>query len=321
MKKVAIIDVLEAAIGRVPNHKRSRAAVQFSASKEVLSQNIEAIYQQSTQRIIELEYYLEWALTLKDNSKLKPYNNRYSDAERIYALHHNIEELKESEVQQLNSRLSSWINNSALRELNEYLLYYLLHIYEFCSVVKHSEKDLTESNIKDIGEKSRDFEKQNLSKRLITLKKDFNINITHRNELLSLYKIRNILSHFDGIVPRTFCKDNGFLYVSWPVNQYELERRRDGKKIPYHKVRKPFRDEDYSQIRIVWLNKARKVKYKPEDKIELSANNLRELLFFYRFVFNELQETLIKFFTANNIKVRDFEEYKVQIALYSITED
>lgn len=309
MRQYTLLDILQAMLDQVPLTQRSKATIEFDLSKDNTSQNIEAIYQQSCQRLSQLAHYLHWSATFKDNTALRPNSPSESAQRNIGMLFNDPAKLEHGVLQSLNNDFSSWISNQILRELNEFLSYYLLNIYETCLVIDQSSSSITPKDVVGIREQSANFEKSNLKERFKQLRQCYGIAVTHTTEACSLYEIRNIFAHFDGVVQRKFCKNDGQLKMFWPANTYYLERRKDGKKIPYHRVQKPFCGTVYGPLHITWLNKPKEITYNSGDKISLSYEQMNELLFFYLYIFHELQEAQIEFCKSHEVPVRNISEY------------
>ena len=308
-KKIKLLDVLQAGLNLIPLNDRANSTIEFDINRQNISGNLEVLYQNSNQRIAQLAYYTHWSSNFRDNSDLQPELLLDKIDGNIGMVFNDPTVLKKNVVQSLNNDFSSWISNQVIRELNEYLLFYLLDLYEVCLVVQQAAKPIKPRDVVDIQKKSKKFEKSGLKDRLKELRKNFGIEVAHSKELVSLYVIRNIFAHFDGIVQRKFCKDGEKLEVFWPQNTYELERRSDGKAVSYDSVPKPFKGNDYSQIHITWLNKPYCKTYQVGEKILLTREQINELFFFYLSVFNELQRGLVNFCELNDVRVKDPSQY------------
>jgi hypothetical protein len=69
-------------------------------------------------------------------------------------------------------------------------------LYETCTALKYTGTPITPRNIVDIKKECKEFEKGGMQERLSTLRNKFDFEITHNREILSLYKMRNIFSHY-----------------------------------------------------------------------------------------------------------------------------
>src|SRR5690606_24195534 len=118
-----------------------------------------------------------------------------------------------AETLTLNSSLANWITNQVVRDLNEFLMYYLLGVYESCVLATYAEKSITPRDVLEGRVRSERFGGNGLKDRLKILRKEFGLDLMHKQEVLSLYELRNIFAHFDGTVQRKFCKDRGRLKV------------------------------------------------------------------------------------------------------------
>lgn len=232
----------------------------------------------------------------------------------------DLENIKDEDASVLNHSFSKWISNLLLRELDEFLQYYLLAIYETCLIIKFVGKEITPADIVNAKGAAKDFEESSLKERLKALRQDYDIDFTHKPELYSLHKLRHIFAHFDGIVQKKFCNDSGVLEVAWPVNSVKLKHRKTGKLVPFEKVPRPF-NKEYGEVQINWLSNPNKTEYAVKDKIELSHAELNQLVFFYLYVFNQLHDGLVEYARENGIKVRPFQKYSLTPSLCLIGEE
>jgi len=301
----------------VPHHLKSGASTRFKVDKSAISSNIETLYFIAINRLSHLSYGLGWGMTLKE-SQLRP---KDSSIEEVGFYFHRISEMKDKEVALNNTYFSNWLSNQLIRDLSEFLLFHLLEVYEICLTVKLSEQNLTEAGILEIKERTKRFEQNNLMDRLKIIRKEFGILITHKNELNSIYKLRNVFAHFDGVMQKKYCDGKGKFKAYWPDNKYFLVRRKTGQKVPYHRVRKPYSGNEYSQLRVEWLSKARTRTYKAEEQITLTESDLQSLLFFYMYIFNQIQKGIIKFIKQKDIPVREFNVYGGEVSLSLVGEE
>ena len=304
-----LVEVLESTLALVPIEQRHGMAIEFSSSERLLKQNLEAIYTLASQRLLHLSYYLEWSRTIEKNKELSPEPIEGGNFDYVPATFHDFNDMKPEVLSFFNKSFTGWINNQVVRELNEFLKLYLAELYETCTSLKYTETPVTPRNIIDIKKECLEFEKGGMQERLSTLRKNFDFEITHNREILSLYRMRNILSHYDGIVIKKFCNNAGYLEVVWPQNKFRFKRRNKNEWVPYHKARKAFSSKDYESIQVQWLGKPEVRKYKQQEQITLSYKDLNDLIFFYLYVFNELHAQLVDIVQTSGFKVRDFKEY------------
>lgn len=208
-----IIEVLENTLELVPIEQRFGLAIEFSSSEKALRHNLEAMYTLATQRLLHLSYYLEWSRSIEGNVNLKPEPIEGGDFDYVPATFHNLNEMKPDVFEFFNRSFTSWINNQTVRELNEFLKLYLAELYETCTALEHTATPIRPRDIVDIKEACKAFEKGGMQDRLTTLRKKFGFRISHNREILSLYKLRNVFSHYDGVVTKKFCNKDGYLEV------------------------------------------------------------------------------------------------------------
>jgi len=94
------------------------------------------------------------------------------------------------------------------------------------------------------------FDKGSLKRRLSTLRQSFNLLTPYAEEILFLYKLRNVMTHNDGYVDAKFCDKSGKLRIKWPTNIYRLRCRDTGKYLDDADVPKPFLGANYGQVQI-----------------------------------------------------------------------
>lgn len=207
----------------------------------------------------------------------------------------------------------------AVREFSEFLLFYLMNLYDICAIIRYSDKPIKPEHIIDELQKSKKFRNDGMKDRLKALKDLFGFNLTHHQEILSLYEARNVFSHYDGVVQDHFCNEKGEMQIIWPVNRVRMRLPGRERLVPYHKVPKPF--EGGGQLVITWLDKADVRVYKAGEKIKLTYEDLNNLIFFYLYVFNELQTALIEHVEALDVKTRPFEEYMLRSQVIGMVVD
>lgn len=304
-----LIEVLENTLALVPFDYRKELAIEFRSSEEKLRQNLEAIYTLATQRLLHLSYYLEWSRTIDKKKGLSPEPIEGDNFDYVLAAFHDFNDMKPNVLEFFNASFTSWINNQVVRELNEFLKFYLAELHETCTALKYTKKPITPSDIADIRKECKEFENGGMRERLAALRKNFDFEITHNREILSLYKVRNIFSHHDGIVIKKFCNKDGYLEVVWPQNKFRFKKRDKNEWVPYHKARKAFSSRNYESIQVTWLGNPEIKRYQPQEQIKLSYKDLNDLIFFYLFVFNELHAQLVDIVQGHGLKVKDFKEY------------
>ena len=323
-REFTMLEALEKVLELVPIKDRIGLAIEFSTTEKITKNNLEAIYHMVTQRLAHLAYCLEWSRTTENNGELKPEITSLNTTDYVSATFHDLDSIKPEVVHFLNNSFSYWINNQIVRELSEFLKLYLSELYETCIVLEYAETPLTPRDISDIREECKSFENGGMQERLSYLRKRFDFHITHNSEILSLYKVRNIFSHYDGVVMRKFCNKDGTLTISWPRNTYKFKKRGKREWTPYHKIAKPFYSDIYESVQITWMSQPEIRTYRPLDIIQLSHKDLNDLIFFYLYVFNELHKKLVKIVKDRGLKVKPFERYAVlpdRVRFVSANED
>lgn len=309
IRPFTLVEVLEATFSLVPLEKRSGASVEFKILEKTLEQNLEAMYKIATQRLLHLSYYLEWSRTIKNKKELKPEPLDVTNIDYVAATFCVSENMNLEETKFLNNSFSSWINNQTIRELNEFLKHYLAELHETCTVLEYTKHPIKPKDMVDIKKECKKFEKGGLKERLKILRKKYSFKLTHHEDVLGLYEVRNIFSHFDGIVMKRFCNKEGYLKISWPQNTYKYKKKGKNEWVPHHKIKRPFSADMYESVQITWLGKSEVRKYKPMEQINLSYKDLSNLIFFYLYVFNELHKRLVGVVNEGGIKTKPFKDY------------
>lgn len=309
MRDLSIFQLFQNLIDSIPLSQRHGLTLEITLAKKHAAQNVEAMYRTSTQRLAHLSYFHEWARVLDNSAELKPAHQHKYAPDYIRASFHDLETMNKETTQSLNSLFSNWTTNNIFRDCNEFLLFYLLGVFETCIIAKHYQGPITLEHIIDGRKISEKFENNTVKDRLRILRKDFDIDTIYSQELIGLYKLRNIFSHFDGIIQQGDCQENGTLKVLWPTNTYKFRKTNTNEWIPYRKVRKPFSAEQYDKVEISWFNKRETKIYQCGEKITLSEKELNDLLSFYLYVFNEIQNSFVSFMKKQKIDVKDFQEY------------
>lgn len=320
-RDVYLIDILEWLQKRTPLHNRDDAVVEYDLDKKATSNNIETIYHATSSRLATLSYFVEAAFTLKNMSDFKPLPQSSRSVRMSF---YGYEELVCEATQPLNEAMNAWVGHQVMRELCEFLHYYLLQVYEFCLINKYASKPIKLSQVDKIRAEVDKFEKSDLRDRLRMLRGEASIRFSHphHQSIISLYKARNIFAHFDGRVQRKFCDPkSGVIEIQWPKNTYHLRKRRGGKKVPYHRVRKPFSGNEYDQITITWLGETKRKTYRAGERISLDVEQIHELIFFFVFIFGDIQKGLIRYAKKRGIEVKDFEAYALATSVGFIGEE
>ena len=320
MKTEKLIDILEAVLDKVPLEDRLKSNIVFSVLKEMTNRNLEAVYQIATSRLANLSYNIAWANTVRHDNSLKPKKIPMPDKRGLPVSFYDFDNITSKEVSVLNDYFSQWILNLVVRELNEFLSYYLLGAYETCLAAEYREKKIKPADVVDIRKECNCFDRGNINERLKILKDKYSIKTAHTQELASLYVLRNILSHFDGVVQRKDCDPNGEFRVFWPANKYKLKERGREKKRPYHRVSKPFLGDVQGELEITWLSTPRERIYKVGEKIALNHEDLNDLMFFYMYIFNCLHEDLVEFIKTLGFRPRNFSDYIINPEFYATDE-
>lgn len=308
-RDISLVEVLEQVLDEVPVSRRLGLGIEFSTCEKTLRKNLENIYKLVTQRLLHLSYYLEWSLSVSSRGEDGPKKMPSQDLNHIPVVFCELSKLNTEHIKFLNGSFSAWINNQVVRELNEFLKVYLIELHEVCTVIKRTKKPITPREVIDIKDECTAFEKGSLKDRLTKLKKEFGFELKYHRELLSLYELRNIFSHYDGIVTKKLCNKDGYLEVVWPRNAYYLKKRGHEKWVEYHKTAKPISSKDYDRIEIRWLGKASVKRYKAFEQIKLGYKDLNDIICFYLHVINELHSRLVTISHDNGFKVAPFNTY------------
>ena len=280
-RQFTLVEALEGTLNQVPIERRHGLAIEFGVSEKMLKKNLEAVYLLATQRLLHLSYYLEWSRTIEENKELKPEPFDSDRVDYVGATLCTLEIMNPEHLGFLNSSFTSWINNQVVRELSEFLNRHLLEIHEICTVLEYTKSPITPRDTVDIKAECKEFEKAGMKERLGILRRKFGFNLTHNKEILSLYEMRNIFAHYDGVVMKKFCNKDGYVEISWPQNTYKYKKRGKDEWVPHHKIRRPFSSDMYESFQVTWLNKPEIRKYKPMERIKLSYQDLSNLTFFY----------------------------------------
>ena len=296
---------------QVPKGQRSQAATRINLEEDTISSSVEALYSLAVNKIEKLSYGSLWCQTLEDG-ELRPSELSSKNVQQIF---HVLEEMDNTTIRKKNNAFGNWVSNQIIRDICEYLNYHLLEIYQICFLVKLSRKSIEFEHTSNLEERSKKFENDSLKNRFRTLRTDFNIETPNLDTLISVYRLRNIFAHFDGVMQKKYCDKNGVFHAAWPVNKYYLVSRKTGKRVPYHRVKKPFSGDDYSHVQIDWLSQARKCTYTANEKIEINIKELHDLIFFYFYIFQNLQLGIINFMKSNGVQVREFDTYGGQFSL------
>lgn len=308
MRDYSVIEMLQMVMDRVPFYLRGDLSLEYDLNESSLDKNLESIYQIAISRLTHIDYYFQWAYSLSQNPHTLPPAIDFLKVEGMLHQFNDLEDMREADTSALNNSFSKWIGNLLLRELDEFLKYYLLAIYETCLTIKFVGKEITPADVVNARDAAKAFEESALKERLKTLRQEYDIDFTHKTELYSLHKLRNIFAHFDGVVQKKFCNKKGDLEVTWPINSVKLKHRKTGKFVPFERVPRPF-NKDYGEVQIKWLSSSKKTRYTVKDKIELSYAELNQLVFFYLYVFNQLHDGLVEYARENGIEVRPFQKY------------
>lgn len=315
----SIIELLHKELDKVPLSHRAQAKLAFGLNTDSLDKNLESVYHTAISRLTHIDYYFQWSHSLHENSNTRPPKADFLDVDGLLHQFNDLDCLKEQEVRLLNHSFAKWVSNLLLRELDEFLQYYLLATYEKCLMVNFVNKEITPEDVVNARGYYKKFEESSLKDRLKTLRKDFNIDITHKSELYSLHKLRHIFAHFDGVVQKKNCNKSGKLEVSWPVNRVYVKNRETGKLVPIEQAARPL-NKKYGQIQITWLSKPERFTYSPNEKIEISHEKLNQIAFFFLYIFNELHDGLVTHARSKGFSIRPFQAYSLTPELCLIGE-
>jgi len=241
MRDKSIIERLQAELDKVPLHLRSIARLAFDLDEKSLDKNLESTYQHAISRLTHIDYYFQWSYSLSRNPHTLPPPADFLEVEGMLHQFNDLEDMKEGDTYALNNSFSKWISNLLLRELDEFLQYYLLVLYETCLIVKFVDKEIVPVDVVNTRLAAKKFEESSLRERLKTLRQDYDIDFTHKPELYSLHKLRHIFAHFDGVVQKKFCNKDDILEIMWPINSVQAKHRITGKLVPFEKVPRPVR--------------------------------------------------------------------------------
>lgn len=312
--KPQLIDVLKLFQKRIPKDSHSRGAIRYSLDEAAVRSNLEIIYRSSTGRLAQLAYFVDSSLAVGKMEDFKPSIEAEASSDFQIAFN-DYDTMPEKLAQSFNQQMGEWACNVVMRELCEYLHYYLLQVYETCLTMKLAGQDIKLDKIDEIQAISEQFEKKGLPERFQILNKEFDIDVNFRHELASLYEARHIFAHFDGYVQKKFCNNQGVVVLTWPKNKYQLVKRKDGKKIAYHRVPRPIDPKVYSDFTITYFGKSVQKKYAVGHRIALSAQDIQDLLFLFIHTFDHLQGRIVQFAQRHHLNVRDFKDYQIGMSL------
>ena len=312
--KPQLIDILELFKKRIPQDAQGQGAIRFTLDETAIRSNLEIIYSSSTNRLSQLAYFVDASLAIGKMADFKP--SIEAEASPDFQIAFNgYDTMPQQLAQNLNKQMGTWTCNVVMRELCEYLNYYLLQLYETCLTIRLAGKDIKPDQIDEIRKEADQFERRGLPERFQILEKEFGITVNFRQELASLYEARNIFAHFDGYVQRKFCNNQGALFIAWPKNKYQLVKRKNSKKIPYHRVPRPINPEQYNDFTITYFAKPVQKKYVVGERITLSAQDIQDLLFLFIHTFDHLQGGIVQYAQEHHLKVGDFKDYQIKIML------
>lgn len=309
--KPQLVDILEFVKERIPQDASGKGFLRYSINEAAVCSNLEIIYGLATSRLSHLAYFIDSSATVSNMKDFKPCTKEL-DLTEFRNDFHDYDAMSLESARRLNQQMHAWVCNVVMRELCEYLHYHLLQVYEACMTIKLAGQDITPDQIDGIRRDSGLFEGKTVSERLNILKKDFGIVSVFQQELASLYKARHVFAHFDGYIQKKFCDENGFFTLFWPKNKCRLVKRSNGKKVPYHKVPRPIDSNVFTTFEITYFGQPVRMKYKIGDRINIDSNDVRDLIFLFNHVFDQLQGGLVKFVQGRNLKVRDFESYRLK---------
>lgn len=309
-KLVDLFYVLERYLARLPDNQN--ITVKMGIDEEGVSSGLEARYHQAVSKLPNLSYGVDLIETISLRADIKP-QERVSNS--VGFQFYDYGEMSGDEALEQAMLYKAWVANQTFRELSETLHHHLLELYDFCIIVSCSTAQLSQKQITELKASSINFQKMGLKERLKSLRKKFKVRTEYTQQLLSLYGARNLFAHWDGVVQEKNCDSKGLMKLLWPENKYKLRKRSNNRIVAYHKVEKPFRSDDYSEIIIEWLTKPKIREFECGTQIELSVDDIHNLIFFYIYVFKELQEDAIEFAKDHNIPVREFEEYGMKVGI------
>lgn len=321
MRKESLIDELEKRLSTVALSERLKTEITPVVLEKSVKNNLEVIYQIATGRLASLAYNIAWAATLNNDIFLKPKDAAIASGRGVPITFHDFGTISPEAAATYNTSFSVWILSLTVRELSEFLNYYLLGLYETCLVAKYANKRLKPFDVVEMRSEYNSFEESGLKDRLKILRAKFEIEVSHTQELSSLYNLRNLFAHFDGVVQSKFCDPNGEMRINWPVNRYKLKERDGEKKESYHRASKPFNSDLYGSVQITWLDNSREIIYKAGERVTLAPEDLNDLIFFYLYVFNQLQKTLVNYVRTSGIKAKYFEKYVLKPTFFAIVDN
>lgn len=319
MHEDSIIEKLQEKLDQIPLHLRGMVGFGFNFSEDDLDKNLESKYQFAQSRLTHLSFYLEWAYGLYQNDQTLPPETEMMKVQGLPCSFHDFDDIELEDLSVLNKSFSKWINNQLVRDLDEYLQAHLLVIYETCLVAQYAGRKILAKNFVEMRQAANKFEGSSLRERLRILRKEYAIDIEHKSEVYSLNKIRQIFAHFDGVVQKKFCDKNGVLKVTWPTNTVKFKNQKTGKLVLQEDI--PKHSEDYRGMQITWFDQPKITTYRDKDCIELSHADLNQLIFFYLYIFNKLQYSLVEYVRQEGVRVRPFKEYAITPDICVISEE
>ena len=283
----------------------SKKAVRYSLNHVGISQRLEVLFHNAASRFSMLSYGAAWEHTLSNSDDVPS----PSKSDTMNFRFHDFDSLKGDAAKTKNSEFSAWLSGQILRDLSEYLVFHLLEVYEVCLLVSLHKEELSEDDVTEAKDKVLSFEKGGSRDRFRRLLKEFGIRVPFKEAILSLYDARNVFAHSSGVVEKRYCDKKGQFRIQWPANKSFLIKRDTGKRVAFHRVRKPFSAERYSHAQVEWLSKSRTVTYVEGDKVSVESKDFQELVFFYLYVTKELQSQIVDFFKKNDVLVTPAESY------------
>jgi len=206
--------------------------------------------------------------------------------------------LSAEELTDLKAAFSSWVSNNALRELVEALSVCLDHCYYVMLIAFPAFKNLNEEEKRT---SHKNFHFRGLQEKFSTLVKN-GLTIAYSDDLESLNRMRNAMTHWRGIVRDRDCNIQDALRVSWQRLQIGI-RYEDGSAEYLLPEKLPYRTKGEGRIFI---------QRKPEERtfplgslVKLNPSDIFDICMTFYFSIEDLKRAFVQLAIKEGINFKD----------------
>jgi len=205
----------------------------------------------------------------------------------------------EQTIANFKAEFHRWIISNGLRELVETYATYLDKIYSFCILIRRSNREITNKELKKF---SVTFEKQGLESKFKNLKKEFSITTTREKYVKNINRIRNCITHRQGKVSTEDLRGKDVLRLVWLGMECYAETPK-GKK---HSLMPPFPKnsvilKEGSNVMIHCVDRIRE--YKLGDHITFSPNDLGEICLVFHMATDDIAKSALDYAKSMGIEI------------------